>query len=118
MSRVAPVLGVQSKLTGMFSHAATAWVVLVIGCALSAAAAYWVARQVDQEARVKFENDADDVRDSVEKRLQAYADVLYGVRGLFISSGSVNREAFRRYVSSLDLDRRYPGIQVVNFNRR
>ena len=118
MSRVAPVLGVQSKLTGMFSHAATAWVVLVIGCALSAAAAYWVVGQVEHEARVKFENDADDVRDSVEKRLQAYADVLYGVRGLFISSGSVNREAFRRYVSSLDLDRRYPGIQVVNFNRR
>ena len=118
MSPVAPVPGVQSKLAGMFSHAATAWVVLAIGCALSAAAAYWIARQVEEEARVKFENDVDDVKVSIERRLQAYADVLHGARGLFSASESVSRDAFRRYVLRLDLDRRYPGIQVVTFNRR
>src|SRR5262249_18380658 len=55
---------------------------------------------------------------SIERRLQAYADVLYGVRGLFSASEPVSRDAFRRYVLSLDLDRRYPGIQVIGFNRR
>src|SRR5450631_1293097 len=118
MSPVAPVPGVPSKLARIASHAATAWVVLAIGCALSAAGAYWVARQVEQEARVKFEDDVGDARDSIERRLQAYAQVLYGVRGLFSASEVVSRDAFQRYVSSLDLDRRYPGIQVVNFNRR
>src|SRR5215831_20722263 len=115
---IARVAGVQSKVASIASHAATAWVVLGIGCVLSAAAAYWVAGQVEQAARVRFENDVGDARDSIERRLQAYADVLHGVRGLFIASESVNREAFRRYVSSLEVDRRYPGIQVVAFNRR
>jgi len=118
MSPVAHVPGAQSTLARIATHAATAWVVLAIGCALSAAAAYWVARQVEQEARVKFENDVGDARDSIERRLQAYADVLHGARGLFTASESVSRDAFRRYVSSLDVDRRYPGIQVVVFNRR
>ena len=118
MSPVTRVLGVQSNLASIASHVATAWVVLVIGCALSAAAAYWVAKQVEQEARGRFENDVGDARDSIERRLQAYADVLHGARGLFSASESVSRDAFRRYVLSLDVDRRYPGIQSVAFNRR
>ena len=56
--------------------------------------------------------------DNIERRIQAYADVLHGVRGLFSASESVSRDAFRRYVSSLDLEQRYPGIQLVAFNRR
>jgi len=118
MSLVVNVPRVQSTLASIASHFATSWLVLAMGCALSAGAAYWVARQVEQDARLKFENDVGDARDSIERRLQAYADVLHGVRGLFIASESVNREAFRRYVSSLEVDRRYPGIQVVAFNRR
>ena len=118
MSPVPTVPGVQSKLARIASHAATAWVVLAIGCALSAAAAYWVARQVEQEARVKFEIDVDDAKDAIERRMQAYTQVLHGVRGLFSASELVSRDAFRRYVLSLDLDRRYPGIQVIGFNRR
>ena len=118
MSPVAHNPGAQSTLTSLATRAATAWAVLAIGCALSVAAAYWVAWQVEQEARVRFENDVGDARDSIERRLQAYADVLHGVRGLFSASEFVSRDAFRRYVSSLDLDRRYPGIQVIGFNRR
>ncbi len=107
-----------SKLTAILGHAATALVVLAIGILLSVAAAYWMARQVEHEARVKFENDVGDARDAIERRMQAYADVLHGVRGLFGADEAVSRDAFRRYVSSLDLDRRYPGIQVIGFNRR
>jgi PAS domain S-box-containing protein len=44
--------------------------------------------------------------------------VLHGARGLFAASQSVSRDSFRRYVLSLEVARRYPGIQVVVFNRR
>src|SRR4030095_4721616 len=118
MSPLVHVLRVQSRLTSIANHSAASWMVLAIGCALSAGAAYWVTRQVEQDARVKFENDVGDARDSIERRLQAYADALHGARGLFAASESVSREAFRRYVLSLEVARRYPGIQVVVFNRR
>jgi diguanylate cyclase (GGDEF)-like protein/PAS domain S-box-containing protein len=108
----------KSRLTDIVTHAATAYVVLAIGCALSAAAAYWVAGQVEQKARVKFEADVGDARDSIDARMQAYAQISHGVRGLFSASDHVTRDAFRRYVLSLDLSRRYPGVQVIGFNRR
>src|SRR4029453_16445021 len=118
MSLVVHVPRVQSTLASIANHSAASWMVLAIGCALSAGAAYWVARQVEQDAGVKFENDVGDARDSIERRLQAYADVLHGARGLFAASQSVSRDSFRRYVLSLEVARRYPGIQVVVFNRR
>jgi PAS domain S-box-containing protein len=118
MSLAVHVPRVQSTLASITNHSATSWVVLAMSCTLSAGAAYWVERQVEHDARLKFENDVGDARESIERRLQAYADVLHGARGLFNASESVSREAFRRYVSSLDVDRRYPGIQVVAFNRR
>ena len=108
----------QLKLAYIASNAATALVVLAIGSVLSVGAAYWTAGQLEREARVKFETDVSDAKDAIERRIQAYADVLHGVRGLFSASDSISRDAFRRYVSSLELDRRYPGIQVVTFNRR
>ncbi|MBI2508742.1 MAG: EAL domain-containing protein, partial [Betaproteobacteria bacterium] len=41
-----------------------------------------------------------------------------GVRGLFIASDSVTRSEFKDYIDSLDLNRRYPGIQVIHYGQR
>ena len=49
--------------------------------------------------------------------MQAYADVLLGIRGLFIAADPVSREKFRDYIASLDLSRRYPGIQVIHYSQ-
>ena len=108
----------QSKLTNIASHFATAAAVLAIGLLLSAAGSHWAAIYLEREAKAKFEIAVADAEDGIERRIQAYADVLHGVRGLFSASESVSRDAFRRYVSSLNLDQRYPGIQLVAFNRR
>ncbi len=110
--------GIPSKLANILSHAATAFVVLAIGIALSAAAAYWTASQVEREARLKFEYDVTTARDDIESRIHSYSDVLLGARGLFIASESVSRDEFRDYIASLDLNRRYPGIQVIHYAQR
>ncbi|MBI2508632.1 MAG: CHASE domain-containing protein, partial [Betaproteobacteria bacterium] len=88
------------KLANIVNHALTAFVVLVAGIVLSAAAAYWVAGQAEREARLTFEGAVADARDAIESRIRAYSDVLLGVRGL------------------LDLNRRYPGIQVIHYAQR
>ena len=108
----------QPKIANIASRPATGVVVLATGFVLSAAASYWAAYQLERDARAKFEIAVADAKDSIERRIQAYADVLHGVRGLFSASESVSRDAFRRYVASLDLKQRYPGIQLVSFSRR
>jgi diguanylate cyclase (GGDEF)-like protein/PAS domain S-box-containing protein len=106
------------KIATIVSHASTAFVVLAIGIVLSAAASYWTANQVGREARLKFETAVNDASDAVESRIHAYSDVLLGVRGLFIASDSVSRGEFRDYIDSLELNRRYPGIQGINYGQR
>ena len=106
-----------SKLSTVLSHGATAMVVLVSGVVLSVAAAYWTAHQVEREARQKFDYEVENARDEIESRIQSYSDVLLGTRGLFLSSDSVRRDEFRDYIESLDLNRRYPGIQVIHYGR-
>src|SRR5688572_5611345 len=107
-----------SGLARIYSHASAAWVVLVAGLLLSAAAAYQVKRQVERENRLQFEAAVSDANATIGARINDYADVLRGVRALFIAADSIDRRAFKRYVDSLELNRRYPGIQVLHFSRR
>jgi len=53
---------------------------------------------------------------SIDTRLEAYRQVLYGTRGLFAASSVVARAEFQEYVNALHLEQRYPGIQGVGFS--
>ncbi|MEO8441553.1 MAG: PAS domain S-box protein, partial [Betaproteobacteria bacterium] len=108
---------VPTRIVPVLSHAATPFIVLAIGIVLSAAVAYWTASQSEREARQTFEYEVINARDEIESRIHSYADVLLGVRALFLASESVTRDEFRDYIMSLDLDRRYPGIQVIHYGQ-
>lgn len=97
------------------SHAATAFAVLALGIVLSATAAYWTADKVQREGELEFDRAVTDARAAIESGIRAHSDVLLGVRGLFIASDLVSRRDFRDYIDSLGLNRRYPGIEAVNY---
>ena len=106
------------RFTGLYGRASTALVVLAVGIALSAVAAYLVAVQVEREARLMFDSAVSDAQAAIDSRIKAHADVVLGVRSLFIADNSVSRVEFKRYIDSLDLNRRYAGIQVIHYSRR
>ncbi|MBI4206195.1 MAG: PAS domain S-box protein [Betaproteobacteria bacterium] len=91
---------------------------LAIGIVLSAAAAYLATRQIEHEARLKFEGAVSDSPEAIEARIRAYSDILLGIRGMYIADSSVSRREFRSYINSLDLNRRYPGVQVIHYSQR
>ena len=94
-----------------------AWAVLLIGLALSFFA-FQTARSIEErEALSTFDNNVQDVTSAIEKHLQAYTGVLYGLQGLFSSREHVTRIEFKRYVDNLDIKHRYPGISNLNFAR-
>ncbi|MEN6586785.1 MAG: CHASE domain-containing protein [Sulfuricella sp.] len=53
---------------------------------------------------------------NIERRLSGYDLVLRGAAGLFVASESVERDEFRKYVSALNLESRYPGLQGVGYS--
>jgi diguanylate cyclase (GGDEF)-like protein len=57
-----------------------------------------------------------DLSDQLEKRMQLYEQVLRGTLGLFVVTGQVSRDDFRKYVETLQLQRNYPGIEGIGFS--
>src|SRR6266705_3815070 len=70
---------------------------------------------IEDAAEGRFDHQATEAKRVVEARIQSYADVLFSVRSLFDANGSVSRLQFRRFVEGLDLEKRFPGIEVVNY---
>ncbi|MFQ3236672.1 MAG: diguanylate cyclase (GGDEF)-like protein/PAS domain S-box-containing protein [Paraglaciecola sp.] len=52
---------------------------------------------------------------SIEQRMQGYTQVLRGGVGLFKSSDDVNRHEFHNYISNLQVDKYWPGIQGIGY---
>jgi signal transduction histidine kinase len=89
--------------------------VLVIGVAASFFVFFLVRDSVESVARLRFEREANDAHGIIEDRLRSYADVLYGLRALFASQGTINRLQFHRFIESLDLKHRYPAFDSFNY---
>src|SRR6266571_3626914 len=91
------------------------FLVLGIGIALSILLHFVIKDNVEGEAQLRFERQASDAKHVIEQRVRSYTDVIYGMGALFRTSGNISRAEFHRYVSGLDLERRYPGFQNINY---
>jgi diguanylate cyclase (GGDEF)-like protein/PAS domain S-box-containing protein len=68
-----------------------------------------------QELQSNFDFRVYETDSLVKQRMMAYEQVLRGVVGLFASSKTVERGEFRDFVSTLHLEKNFPGIQGVSF---
>jgi len=92
-----------------------ALMVLVTGIALSVIAYNFVKQEIVRDANARFDNECAQIQRALERRLNSYAGLLLGVRGLYRGSVAVSRSEFRDYVTSLELPRRYPAVTAMNF---
>ena len=52
---------------------------------------------------------------AIEQRMQGYQQILRGGIGLFKSSKHVSRQEFYDYVTNLEVEKRWPGIQGIGY---
>lgn len=77
-----------------------------------------LAAATHRQDRLTFENEVSRSLDAINQRIAITSNLLQGAAGLFQASEQVSAEEFRRYVGSLDLRQRYPGILGIGFTRR
>ncbi len=68
--------------------------------------------------QVRFNSEVERVARDIERRFQMPIYGMMGARGVYAASGSVNREGFRRYVESRNLDKEFPGVRGFGFIER
>jgi signal transduction histidine kinase len=78
---------------------------------------YWRYSAVDLDRRMDehFRQLADRQVTALADRLHGYERLLRGARALFAASQAVDRDEWRRYVETLEIERSLPGIQGIGF---
>ena len=95
-----------------------ALVALCCGVAATLFAWFLAGRQVEREAAAEFAGQANLAANILERRVQRYIDVLYGLEALAYHDAQVTRPEFAHYVAALELGKRFPGVTAVEFIER
>lgn len=102
-------------MSASLRRSTAAYLALLIGLLTTLAAALYLENDARERRARRF---ADAVREgtlSLQQRMDTYLAMVLGTRGLFASSDAVSRREFHAYVESLELQRRYPGIQGIGY---
>jgi signal transduction histidine kinase len=96
---------------------AAAYGVLSIALLLTLLASYYVRRNVEAEARIRFDDSTLAAKTVIYRRVNRYLDAMFGARGLFLGSDPVEREDWDGYVRALEPEARYRlnGLQSLGF---
>lgn len=70
---------------------------------------------VRQQNLHEFDLRADELHQNVIKRFDNYEQILFGARGLFLSSHNVEFSEWTQYLASQDLDVRFRGISAISY---
>src|SRR5215204_2840018 len=92
-----------------------AYAVLLLSLVLTGLAWYYVTQTVEAQNQVRFDETVQATRAAVDRRTDAYLDALFGARGVFLASNSVEREEWESYVRGIETKSRLAGLQALGF---
>jgi len=93
---------------------------LALACGLLATLFAWyqAGQAVEREETAQFNARANVATAVLERRIQRYLDILYGLQAFAYHTEEITRQDFRQYGRALQLGKRFPGVQAVEFIRR
>jgi signal transduction histidine kinase len=112
------LLALRLRLGRLLRHlrlAGAAYGVLLISLLLTGLAWYYVTQTVEAQNQVRFDETVRATRAAVDRRTDAYLDALFGARGVFLASKSVEREEWESYVRGIEPKSRLDGLQALGF---
>ena len=95
----------------------TPYLVLILSISLTIFAVIQVSITIVNDAEERLDNQMTDIKNRMERRIQAYEQVLFGGKGLFASSKYVTRDEWKTFVDIQMIGERFPGIQGVGVSK-
>jgi signal transduction histidine kinase len=104
-----------ARFGGHLRRGAAAYSVLLIALLLTLLAFYYVRQNVEAEARTRFDETTQATKAAIYRRVKANLDAMFGARGLFLGSDSVEQNEWDAYVKSIEPQTRLEGLQSLGF---
>jgi PAS domain S-box-containing protein len=93
--------------------------IVLLASLLISFSGWYLARGITiRRAHDRFDFRVKTIETSIRERLQAYEFLLRGAGGLFAAADDVTRQSWKTYVTMMQVDQYYPGIQGVGFAKR
>ena len=89
-----------------------AWTVLALSLCATLWAWYATRDAVEEKARLLFDFRVQETENAILKRMNDYKQVLRGAAGLFAASQKVDRDEWKAYIGSLNIEERYPAFKA------
>jgi signal transduction histidine kinase len=88
---------------------------LVLGISILITVLVWInfVNTENDLEKSKFQSNSNLLRQSIVDRLKQYEQILYGGKGLFVSSTSVEYDEWKSFVATQEIGERFEGIQGV-----
>ena len=100
----------------IFHNAYTAWIILALSLVLTFSAWLFTSEIEEKAGREKFEIRVDEIVTAIEDRMNVYEQVLSGGVAVFNVDLNTTREEWHRYVTALNIEKHWPGIQGIGFS--
>lgn len=97
--------------------AMVAYAVLLLSLLLAGLAWYYVRETVEAQNHSRFDETVRATKAAVDRRTDAYLDALFGARGVFLASDSVERGEWDSYVKGIETKSRLEGLQALGYAR-
>jgi PAS domain S-box-containing protein len=91
---------------------------LIVGVAMSLAAAFYLDFRFKSQAHTQFQRANQRLVDEIVRRLKHPISGLGGLRGFYVASENIRRNEFTDYVFSRDLPNEFPGVRGFGFVER
>lgn len=113
-----PVHQSRNILATIAHNELTAWVVLVLSLLLTALAWQISTQYVERRAQERFQYEVEDAKFAIGKRMLEYEQILRSGVALFNAvDHPVTRREWRAFVSTLNIEKSFPGLQGIGYSR-
>ncbi|NOX43507.1 MAG: PAS domain S-box protein [Gammaproteobacteria bacterium] len=93
-----------------------AWIILAISLLITLVAWTISDDYAEKRAKERFEYQIEEAQDAIQKRFVNYEQVLLGGLGLFRASSLVERKEWHEYISTLQINKFFPGTLGVGYS--
>jgi diguanylate cyclase (GGDEF)-like protein/PAS domain S-box-containing protein len=107
----------RKSFLSLLVQAPTAFGVLLLSLVLTVFAWHYTTKAVERNAKINFERQVSEAKNSLDFHIQTYINILRASQGMFAATTSVERNEWRAFVKSLKLQNLYPGINGMGFIR-
>ena len=103
------------RLRAHLHRMGAAYLVLAISLIPTSIAYHRVQVSVEERDQARFDQAVAATKDTIERRIERDVDEFLAMRGFFDVSGLPDRAGWQRYLTSIEIARRFPGIHALGY---